>query len=129
MISFLQFLKEQEDNKVSYVNALSDELGIDVESLYKDPKYASFFSFGPNGVNLGIYKVVEFKKNSEGKITHAVVELDNDKAIRNKKYNTGTDKETQIPNFAGKNRFVVKIEDLEALMTQGSQPQQGAGIV
>lgn len=126
MISFLQFLKEQED-KISYVDALGDELGIDMESLYKDPKYASFFSIGPYGVNIGIYKVLEFKKNSEGQITHAVVALDNDKAIKNKKYSTGSDKDVQIPNFNGQNKFTIKIEDLESLMTQGSQPpQQGA---
>jgi hypothetical protein len=125
MISFLQFLKEQED-KISYVDALGDELGIDMESLYKDPKYASFFSIGPNGVNIGIYKVLEFKKNSEGKITHAVVILDNDKTIKNKKYHMDSEKDVQVSNFNAKNKFVIKIEDLESLMTQGSQPQQGA---
>lgn len=134
MISFYQFLEQQEEqedkeDKVSYVSALEDELGINPEDFYKDPKYASFFSFGSNGVNLGIYKIIEFKRNSKGDVTHAVVEKNNDSAIKNKNYYSGEKDIFQIPSNKDNNKiFTVPIEDLESLMMQGSQQQPDSGM-
>lgn len=131
MISFYKFLEQQEDkeDKVSYVSALEDELGINPEDFYKDPKYASFFSLGSNGVNLGIYKIIDFKRNSKGDVTHAVVEKNNDSAIKNKNYYSGEKDIFQIPSNKDNNKiFTVPIEDLESLMMQGSQQQPDSGM-
>lgn len=134
MISFYEFLEQQEGEEdkekdtLSYVSALEDELGINPDDFYKDPKYASFFSLGSNGVNLGVYKVVEFKRNSEGDITHAVVIRNNDKAIKNKSYYSNEKDVFQVPSIKQANKtFIVPIEELEGLMMQGNQQQSPAG--
>lgn len=125
MISFLQFLEQEgEKNKASYLDALGDELGIDPENFYKEPQYASFFTMGKNGVNLGSYSVESFKRNSKGEITHAIVVLNNDKAIKNKKYMTNKDSMVQVPEGSKSNKFIIPIGELEKLMTQQIQPSQ-----
>jgi hypothetical protein len=128
MISFYKFLEQQEEDdqekdKTSYVSALEDELGINPEDFYKDPKYASFFSLGSNGVNLGIYKIIEFKRNSKGDVTHAVVAKNNDKAIKNKSYYSTEKDIFQVPSNKENRTFIVPIEELESLMMQGNQQQ------
>lgn len=125
MISFLQFLEQQDDkSKVSYIDALGDELGIDPEDFYKEPQYASFFAMDKNGVNLGAYSIESFKKNSNGEITHAVVVMNGDKTIKNKKYIVDKDSVVQVPAGPTSNRFIVPIGELEKLMTQSVQPAQ-----
>lgn len=132
MISFYKFLEQQEEeeqnSKSSYISALEDDLGINPEDIAKDPKYASFFSLGGrNGINMGTYKVIEFKRNQDGDITHAVVVKNDDKAIKNKTFYVADKEIIQIPKDIGKKTFLIPIEDLEGLMNQGSTPQQPAG--
>ena len=83
--SFRSFLEEDE-NKSPYMASLEDEMGIDPRDLEKEPQIGSFFSFGKIASNIGPYKVVKFKRNEDGEITHAIVKQINDPIINSRKY-------------------------------------------
>ena len=96
----------------------------------KFPQSSSFFSFGQVPFNLGIYTILDFKRNEKGDITHAKV-----KQIRDKHFNSlSYDKEDRekLDKSNEEESFLVPIEDLESLMTQANQqpatPPEG-GIV
>lgn len=125
-ISFCDFLKNEEE---TYFTAMN-KLGIDKDDYKKFPQSSSFFSFGQVPFNLGIYTILDFKRNEKGDITHVKV-----KQIRDKHFNSlSYDKEDRekLDKSNEEESFLVPIEDLESLMTQTNQqpaaPPEG-GIV
>ena len=125
-ISFSDFLKNEEE---TYFTAMN-KLGINKDDYKKFPQSSSFFSFGQVPFNLGIYTILDFKRNEKGDITHAKV-----KQIRDKHFNSlSYDKEDRekLDKSNEEESFLVPIEDLESLMTQANQqpaaPPEG-GIV
>lgn len=124
-LSFSNFLKNEEE---SYFSALSDQLGINLDDFKKDPKIASFFSFGSNTTNIGPYSILDFKKNEDGEITHVLVKQINDPKIKNIKYQD--DKKIKKDTDE---KFLISIDDFQKLIMQGQtqQPQDpmSGGIV
>lgn len=95
------------------MTSLKDVLGIDPEQLKKEPQVATFWKMGL-GTNLGAYKIVQFKRNDEGTITHAVVRrISNDKTYKEKE-----GKFSKVPDPKGSEDILVSIGDLDALMQQ-----------
>jgi hypothetical protein len=123
--TFCEFLKEEED-KHPFLSSLGDELGINPSDLETEPQVASFFSFGKTLSNIAPYKILSFKRNKEGKVTHALVRQANDKSISNRQYkDDGKGGFARIEGKPGEKTFLVGIEDLDKLMSQDFQPQQG----
>lgn len=120
-LSFKNFLKEQE----SYFSAMKDNLGINIDDYKVDPKVASFFSLGSKMVNIGPYKIMDFKKNDNGQITHVLVKQINDPKIVNIKYIN----DKKVNNDGGNETFLISIDDLQKLLLQGQdQPQQSSDM-
>lgn len=120
--SFKEFLKEEE-NKHPYISSLEDELGIDTRDLEKEPQIGSFFSMGNITKNVGPYKILKFKRNDDGEITHAIVKNIDDHAIKNRKYKDQEGNLIKIDNEEVKTKtFLVPIQDLDKLMSQDFQP-------
>jgi len=126
--SFKKFIEE----KHPYISALSDELGINAQDLEKEPQIGSFFSIGKGNINnIGSYKVLEFKRNKDGEITHAVVCQNNDLKIKNRQYQNKDGKMTIVKKNEENKKFIVPIEDLDGLLSQdfAPPPNSGAGPV
>ena len=126
-ISFSDFLKNEED---TYFTAMN-KLGINKDDYKKFPQSSSFFSFGQVPFNLGIFTILDFKRNEKGDITHVKV-----KQIRDKHFNSlSYDKENreELDKSNDEESFLVPIEDIESLMMQANQaqastPDMGGGI-
>lgn len=105
---------EEQSDKHPLMSSLKDMLGIDDEDLKDEPQIASFFKIS-QGTNLGSYKILEFKRNSEGKITHAlVVPMYMDKIYGGKE---GSMK--RLPRGAADHGVkLVAVQDLDKLMGQ-----------
>lgn len=120
-LSFTNFLKNEE---AGLLDALSQQLNINLDDLKKDPKLASFYSFGANTYNLGSYVILDYKKNREGKITHVLVKQINDPKMKNVQYRNNN----IVKNSHSNKKFLVPIEDLEKLMLQGQDKPADAGM-
>ena len=124
--TFSEFLREDE-SKHPFLSSLRDELGIRPSDLEHEPQVASFFSLGGGTTNIAPYKVMGFKRNSSGKITHAMVKRTSDRSISNRSYkDDGKGGFVKIDGSPGEKTFLVGIEDLDKLMSQDFQPQPGA---
>lgn len=122
--SFKKFIEE----KHPYISALSDELGINTKDLEKEPQIGSFFSIGSGNINnIGAYKVIEFKRNEDGEITHAVVCQNNDLKIKNRQYQDKDGKITRIDKDDESKKFIVPIEELDGLLSQDFMPPPSSG--
>ena len=126
--SFKSFLEEEEQK--SYISSLQDELGISPEDMESEPQIASFFSLGGKFIdNIGSYKIIKFQRNEDGKITHAVVKQINDSNILNRRYKEKKDKILRVDAPKENETFLVKIEDLDKLLSQDFQPPAQGNIV
>jgi hypothetical protein len=120
--SFKKFIEE----KHPYFSSLEDELGIDINDLQNEPQIGSFFSIGKGNIsNLIPYKIIKFKRNNDGKITHAVVKKNSDLMIKSKQYKEKDGKILQV-NKEEEKRFIVPIEELDKLISQDFQPPPSA---
>lgn len=126
--SFKTFL-EEEENKHPYLSSIEDELGINPADLEKEPQVASFFSFNKNIKNIGTYKVINFKRDSEGKITHATVKQINDKNINNRQYQNIDGEIKRTEKDSKDKTFIVPIKDLDSLMSQDFTQTQSQGAI
>lgn len=124
--SFRKFLEEEE--KSPYLSALQDELGLDPGDLEKEPQIASFFSMGGITNNLGSYKIVKFKRNDEGKITHAMVRKINDPVMKKRIYKDKEGETVRVDKEEEEKTFIVPIGDLDKLLSQDFQPQPGGMV-
>lgn len=121
-LSFKNFLKNEE---AGLLDTLSQQLGINLDDLKKDPKFASFYSFGPNVRNIGSYVILDYKKNRDGKITHVLVKQINDPKIKSIDYSP----DNQIVKSKNINKkFLIPIQDLEKLMLQGQDKPADSGM-
>jgi hypothetical protein len=121
--SFRKFLEEEE--KSPYLSALQDELGLDPSELEKEPQIASFFSMGGVTNNVSSYKIVKFKRNDEGKITHAIVRKITDPVIKKRIYKDKDGETVRVEKEEEEKNFIVPVEDLDKLLSQDFQPQPG----
>lgn len=124
-LSFRRFL-EDEENRTAHLDALQDELGIDPKHLKDTPQVASFFSLGGDTFNLGSYKIIDYKYGQDGKPTHAVVKMIYDPNGNRRRYKNDGEDKTRVQDYDDGKTYLVPIEDLQALMTQGLD-QAGAG--
>lgn len=114
--SFGKFLEEK--GQAPFINSIEDILGINPDDLSNEPQLATFFRMS-KGTNLGSYKIVRFKRNSEGKITHAVVRpMDSDKTYKDEK---GKIKIVPNPDSGDK---LVPIDALDGLLSQDLKASQ-----
>lgn len=119
MKSFKKFVEDAEEMN-TIISSLEDNLGINPEDLKKEPQIASFFKFN-QGTNLGSYKIISFKKNSKGQITHAVVKpLDSDKLYKDKKGSYVKIPKKEIDNSLK----LINIKDLNKLLSQDFDQNQ-----
>lgn len=125
--SFRKFMEEEEEKGSRYVSSLEDELGIDSRDLEKEPQIASFFSVGGITRNIGPYRILKFKRNIDGDITHAVVIPSNDPTIRNRQYKNKEGEWFKLDNEKETEKFLVPIEDLDKLLSQDFQPPPAPG--
>lgn len=121
--SFRKFIEETEKETSSpHLDALGSEMGIDPRDLEKEPMVGSFFSMGNEIKNIGMYRIVRFKRDESGKITHAVVERMEDRAIKNRTYRDEDGALMQTKGSDEGDKMIVPIEDLDKLMSQSLQP-------
>jgi hypothetical protein len=121
--SFRKFIEESEAKASSpHLDALGAEMGIDARDLEKEPMVGSFFSIGDEIKNIGMYRVVRFKRDDSGRITHAVVERMDDRAIKNRTYRDAEGGMVQTSGGDSSEKMLVPIEDLDKLMSQSLQP-------
>lgn len=117
--SFRKFMEEG-SGASPLMSSLEDMLGIDSEDLKKEPQLATFFKIS-QGTNLGSYKILEFKRDSQGKITHAVVEpMTADKVYGEK---DGSFRKIQKGPLNSKPQLVA-IADLDKLLGQDFSASQ-----
>lgn len=122
--SFRKFL-EDEEKKSPYLSSLEDELGLEPADLEKEPQIASFFSLGGTTNNIGPYKIVKFKRNDDGEVTHAVVKRINDPVIKKRTYKDKDGETVRVDDEQSEDTYIVPVEDLDKLLSQDFQPQQG----
>lgn len=121
--SFKKFIEEKEKEVSSpHLDSLEDELGIDPRDLEMEPQIASFFSFDGQARNIGPYRIISFKKNNDGKITHAVVKRFDLPGIKNRSYKDEDGNMVRIDAQKGEQKFLVPIGDLDKLLSQDLQP-------
>lgn len=125
--SFKNFL-EEEENKSPYISSLEDEMGIDPRDIEKEPQVSSFFSLGGFTSNIGPYRIVRFKRNDDGRITHALVRRISDDSIRNRNYKDKEGKFTKTER-PEEETFIVPVEDLDKLLSQSFQPPPAQGMM
>lgn len=121
--SFRKFVEEKEISS-PHIDAMQDELGIDPRDLEKEPQVASFFAMGKEVRNIGPYKIVSFKRNNNGKITHAVVQRFDDQGITNRRYKDEEGSMMRMKKNNESERMLVPIQDLDKLMSQDFQPPE-----
>lgn len=111
--------KEEE----TLMSSLEDMLGINPEDLRSEPQLATFFKIASHGTNLGSYKIMQFKRNEDGKITHAILRP----ISAQKVYKDKGDSMKKMPSGSMPSGDVlVPVGELNALMSQdfaANQPQ------
>jgi hypothetical protein len=120
-ISFKKFLISEEE---SFFSAMG-KLGIHKDDYKKFPQYASFFALGRFPVNFGNYSILDYKKNENGDITHVLVKKINDSKVSSLNYDKNNNE--KLNQSDEDERFLISIDDLEELMSQGNQQQQDPG--
>lgn len=121
--SFRKFVEERDKETSSpHLDSLGDEMGIDPRDLEKEPQVGSFFSMGGETRNVGPYRVLRFKRNDEGEVTHAVVKRFGGPGIRNRRYKDYDGQMKRVETEDEDKTFIVPIEDIDKLMSQDFQP-------
>lgn len=116
--SFRKFLEESE-----HIKSLERVFKIHPEDLKNDAIMAKWFQSGENGpgTNSGSYRIVDFKKNSEGEITHAVIKiLSMDNVYKGDK----DGKFSEMPSGGEGKEMLVPIEELDQLLQQDFKASQ-----
>ena len=116
-LSFKYFLESEEQS--GHLSALANDLGIEPEDMEGQPFVGSFFSLGKDAYNLSAYQVVDFKRDSSGKPTHAVIKLMSGGG--RKRYKKKGDKMLRVDDSPNDKTYLVSIDKLQDLMTQGLQ--------
>lgn len=119
--SFRKFVEDKEAS-APHLDALEDEMGIDPRDLEKEPMIGSFFAMGDEVRNIGPYKVLGFKRDSSGKITHAVVKRFDDRGIKNRRYRDEDGNMTRMKAPENQERLVIPVGELDGLLSQSLQP-------
>ena len=110
---FIDFIKKEES---SYYKALEDQLGIKPEDQKKDPKIASWISLNSTTKNIRPYIILDYKKNKDGEITHALVKKNNDPKINSISYKG----DSRVSSDTKSQTYLIPIADLEnQIMLQG----------
>lgn len=121
--SFREFVEEKEASS-PHIDAMQDELGIDPRDLEKEPQVAAFFAMGKEVRNIGPYRIVSFKRDDDGRITHAVVRRYDLRGAISRRYRDEDGKMIRMDKDDESERMVVPIGDLDKLMSQDFQPPE-----
>lgn len=100
-------------------------MGLDPRDMEKEPQVASFFSMGGKTNNIGSYRILQFKRNENGEVTHAVVKKINDPTVKKRTYKDKDGEFSRVDDEQSEEAFIVPVEDLDKLLSQDFQPQQG----
>ena len=73
-------MEDQKPKPMNHLDALSDELGIDVDALEKIPQVLANFKVGGKACSLGGYQIVELIKDDQGNVTAAKIKINKDPA-------------------------------------------------
>lgn len=116
--SFKKFLEESEGDKHPFMTSFGDMFNVRPEDWSRDALRSTFTQMGL-GSNLLTYKVVGYKKDKEGRITHALVKpLSMDKT-----YKDDDGKLSRVPSPGELKEKLIPIEDLDELMQQDFKSQ------
>lgn len=121
--SFREFVEEKEASS-PHIDAMQDELGIDPRDLEKEPQVAAFFAMGKEVRNIGPYRIVSFKRDDDGRITHAVVRRYDLRGAISRRYRDEEGGMIRMDKDDDSERMVVPIGDLDKLMSQDFQPPE-----
>jgi hypothetical protein len=124
-LSFRDFIESEE--LTGHLAALSSNLGIEPEDIEGQPFVGSFMNFGKNTLNLSAYQIVDFKRDSSGKPTHALVKLAN--SLGRKRFKKQGEKQLRVDDDPDDDKtYLVPIDKVQDLMTQPfAQQAAGAG--
>jgi hypothetical protein len=123
ILSFRDFIETEELS--GHLAALANNLGIPDEEMEKMPFVGSFMNLGKNTWNLSAYEIVDFKRDSSGKPTHAVIRLL--PSLSRKQFKKMGDKQVRVDDNGDNKTFIVPIDKVQDVMTKPfSQQQAGA---
>lgn len=108
--------------KPSLLGVLDRELGIDPKQFLGPRLWVGDLSIGNRRIPGGMYQIIKYNYDNDGNVISAVVRLSDIKGVKNRQYRS-TKKGMKPTDSEANKPFVVSIEDLDKLMTQG----MGAG--
>jgi len=130
-LSFRQFLEDQKPKAMNHLDALSDELGINVDDLEKIPQVLANFKVGGKAHSMSGYQVVDLIKDDQGNVTAAKIKLIVDPAQATKKLfakSKTTKKWARVPETDDEGEtFTVSVDKLSQMLTQGMDSAGAAG--
>jgi hypothetical protein len=125
MLSFKQFINLKEEEKPNHIGSLEDELGINPKDFEKVPQMGANFRLDGKSFSASPYKILDYVKNAEGKITHAKIQLINDPANKLRKQFSGNNR---LPDNAVKQVFTVPINKLNDFISNGLSSNGGGDM-
>lgn len=124
-MSFRKFM-ELEQKPADHISALQDELGIRPQDFEKSPLMGSNFSLGKTSFGTSPYKILGYVTDHTGKRTAAKIQLVNDPSnLTRKQFQDRDGQQVRMPDKPETRVFVVPIDKLNSLMTQGMSAQPG----
>lgn len=128
-LSFRSFM-ELEEKPTSHIDSLQDELGIRPEDFAKVPQMGANFNLGKTTFNASPYRILGYQYDAHGKKTSARIQLVNEPSnITRKQFKDRDGQQVRMPDKPDSRIYVVPIEKLNDLMTQGlSAAGAGGGM-
>jgi len=131
-LSFRQFLEDQKPRPMNHLDALSDELGINIDDLEKIPQVLANFQVGGKACNLSAYQIMELIRDDNGDVTAARIKIIKDPGNRARKLFVkprGKESWTKVKSDKDDDDdvYVVTIEKLNQMLTQGLDQMGAAG--
>lgn len=116
-------MEDQKPKPVNHLDALSDELGIDVDDLEKIPQVLANFQVKGKAYSLSGYQIVELIKDDQGNVTAAKIKLIRDPAHAARKlFNKSKTTKKWVRVQDGpeeEDTYTVSIDKLNKMLTQG----------
>jgi hypothetical protein len=123
-LSFRKFLEDQKPSPMNHLDALSGELGINIDDLEKIPQVLANFQVGGKVHSLSGYQIVDLIRDDKGDVSAAKIKLINDphhaahklfgKSKTSKKW-------SRIPDCSDEETYTVSLDKLNKMLTQGME--------
>ena len=127
-MTFKMYLERQEQQ--DYLDVLASEFGIEPEQLSKIPQVASFAGFGDT-YNLTPYEITGIERGADGQVSGVKVKVMHNAASSTRKRYVqkpgGQYVQVDDDKQPSDQEFLVPINDILKLLTQGQDQQAGAG--